>query len=90
MANVKRRARSDAPYLANSTPLLIRVNEVHEVLEIGAVGEAALLAHMLNYPKADDPEGQARLKLRKEQSGLTHRDDIKCFVDYIDADEKRI
>ena len=31
-----------------------------------------------------------RLKLRKEQSGLAHRDDIKTFVDYIDADEKRI
>ncbi len=44
---------------------------------------------MLNYPKADDAEGQAKLKLRKEQSSLTHRDDIKCFVDFIDADEKR-
>jgi Domain of unknown function (DUF5069) len=32
----------------------------------------------------------ARLKMRKEQSGLAHRDDIKTFVDYIDADEKRI
>jgi hypothetical protein len=31
-----------------------------------------------------------RLKMRKEQSGLAHRDDIKTFVDYIDADEKRI
>jgi hypothetical protein len=52
--------------------------------------KAALLQHMLNYPKADDAEGQARLKMRKEQAGLTHRDDIKCFVDFIDADEKRI
>jgi hypothetical protein len=32
----------------------------------------------------------ARLKLRKEQSGIAHRDDIKTFVDYIDADEKRL
>lgn len=31
-----------------------------------------------------------RLKMRKEQSGLSHRDDIETFVDYIDADEKRI
>lgn len=45
---------------------------------------------MLNYPKPDDAEMQARLKMRKEQSGLGHRDDIKSFVDYIDADEKRI
>jgi Domain of unknown function (DUF5069) len=45
---------------------------------------------MLNYPRKDDADGQNRLKLRKEQSDLTHRDDVQCFVDYIDADEKRI
>jgi hypothetical protein len=32
----------------------------------------------------------ARLKMRKEQAGLAHRDDVKTFVDFIDADEKRI
>src|SRR5215831_13006218 len=32
----------------------------------------------------------ARLKMRKEQCGLAHRDDVKTFVDFIDADEKRI
>lgn len=46
-------------------------------------------AGMLDYPKPDDTEGQARLKMRKEQGGLTHREDIRCFVDFIDADEKR-
>lgn len=45
---------------------------------------------MLNYPRKDDAEMQARLRMRKEQAGLTHRDDIQCFVDFIDADEKRI
>jgi hypothetical protein len=45
---------------------------------------------MLNYPRADDAAGQERLKTRKEQSGLAGRDDITCFVDYIDADENRI
>lgn len=44
---------------------------------------------MLNYPRSDDAATQERLKMRKQQSGLAHRDDIKCFVDYIDADEKR-
>jgi hypothetical protein len=44
---------------------------------------------MLNYPARDNAEMQERLKLRKQQSGLSHRDDIQCFVDYIDADEKR-
>ena len=45
---------------------------------------------MLNYPKPGDQAMEARLKMRKEQAGLSHRDDIKIFVDFIDADEKRI
>jgi hypothetical protein len=45
---------------------------------------------ILSRPKAGDAEAVARLKMRKEQSGMAHRDDIKTFVDYIDADEKRI
>ena len=45
---------------------------------------------MLNYPKPDDEAMQARLKMRKENAGLTHRDDIRSFVDFIDADEKRM
>jgi hypothetical protein len=45
---------------------------------------------MLNYPKKDDAEMQARLKMRKEQAGISHREDIQTFVDMIDADEKRI
>ncbi len=55
--------------------------------------ESVKVAHqerMLGIPRKDDPEGQARLKMRKEQSGLAHRDDVQNFVDYIDADEKRI
>ena len=44
---------------------------------------------MLNYPKADDQAMQDRLKQRKEAAGLAHRTDIKTFVDFIDADEKR-
>jgi hypothetical protein len=55
--------------------------------------EPVKVAHqerMLNYPKKDDPEMQARLKMRKEQAGLTHRGDVQTFVDFIDADEKRI
>ena len=38
----------------------------------------------------DDDAGKARLKVRKEESGLALRDDIQTFVDYIDADEKRL
>ena len=37
----------------------------------------------------DDEAAKARLKMRKEESGLGHRDDLQTFADYIDADEKR-
>jgi hypothetical protein len=46
-------------------------------------------AEMFAYPKKDDEAGQARLKMRKEQVGLAHREDIQTFIDFIDADEKR-
>lgn len=45
---------------------------------------------VLSRPLANDPAAVARFKMRKEQSGLAHRDDLTTFVDYIDADEKRI
>ena len=54
--------------------------------------EAEQRAHadaMANYPKAGDTEMENRLQQRKEAAGLAHRDDLKTFVDFIDADEKR-
>jgi hypothetical protein len=38
----------------------------------------------------DEESLKARLKMRKEEAGMAHRDDIQTFVDFIDADEKRI
>lgn len=38
----------------------------------------------------DTDDMKSRLKWRKEQAGLAHRDDVQNFVDFIDADEKRI
>jgi hypothetical protein len=52
--------------------------------------QAAHRNHMLNYPRPDDQTMQDRLKMRKAQAGIAHRDDIQTFVDFIDADEKRI
>ena len=52
--------------------------------------KAAYWADILSRPLAGDPAAQARLVKRKEESNLAHRNDIKTFVDYIDADEKRI
>src|SRR4051812_11154415 len=52
--------------------------------------KAAHRDKLLNHPRKDDAEGQVRLKMRKEQSGLSHRDEIQTFVDYIDADERRL
>ena len=37
----------------------------------------------------NDPALRERLRQRKAESSLSHRDDIQTFVDYIDADEKR-
>ena len=52
--------------------------------------KAAHWQEMYSRPKVGDPEAQARFKMRMEQAGLSHRHDIKTFVDYIDADEKRL
>ena len=45
---------------------------------------------VLSRPLPNDEAACARFKKRKEESGFAHRDEIKNFVDYIDADEKRI
>lgn len=47
-------------------------------------------ADVLSRPKADDEPAKARLKMRKEQCGQPHRDDVKTFIDVIDLDENRI
>jgi len=52
--------------------------------------KGALAQDILSRPKADNAEANARLKMRKEQAGMARRDDIRSFVDFIDADEKRI
>ncbi len=62
---------------------------VRKNVKKSATEKAAHAQSMLNYPPADNAEMQARLKLRKEQAGVAHRDDIKSFVDFIDVDEQR-
>ena len=52
--------------------------------------KAAHLKDMLSRPLAGDAPAVARLQMRKKECGAENRDDIKCFVDVIDADEKRI
>jgi hypothetical protein len=51
--------------------------------------KAAHRERMLQYPRKDDAAMQERLRMRKEQAGMT-REDIQTFVDFIDADEKRL
>ena len=62
---------------------------VHKTVQLPESVKVEHRERMLNYPKKDDVEMQARLKMRKENAGLGHRDDIQSFVDFIDADEKR-
>ena len=52
--------------------------------------KAAHWADVLSRPKAGDEAALARLKMRKEQCGAAHRDEIKTFIDAIDVDEKRL
>ena len=54
------------------------------------VEKAAHWQDVLNRPLASDPTAVARLQMRKDQAGVGNRADIQCFVDCIDADEKRI
>lgn len=62
---------------------------VHQHVQRSELEKVAHREAMLDYPSADDQAMQDRLKLRKEQAGLARRDDIKTFVDFIDADEGR-
>jgi len=52
--------------------------------------KAALWQDIISRPLSNDDAACGRFKKRKEDSGIAYRDDIKTFVDYIDADEKRI
>jgi hypothetical protein len=52
--------------------------------------KAAHWQDVLSRPLASDPSAQARLEKRKAESNLAHLTDLKTFVDYIDADEKRL
>lgn len=52
--------------------------------------KAAHWTDVLSRPKVDDPAAMERFKMRKQESGFSDRDELKTFVDYIDADEKRL
>lgn len=62
---------------------------VHQNVKKTDAEKAAFNSHVLNRGTEDD-QIKARLKMRKEEAGLAQRDDIRTFVDFIDADEKRI
>ena len=55
-----------------------------------AAEKAAHWQDVLSRPLANDEAACARFKMRKEQSGIAHRDEIKLSWTIIDADEKRI
>jgi hypothetical protein len=63
---------------------------VHQHIKKSAAEKAAHWTDVLSRPLANDQAACARFKQRKEESGIAHRDEIKTFVDYIDADEQRI
>jgi hypothetical protein len=63
---------------------------VRKNVKKSAAEKAAHAQDQLSRPKADDSAALERFKMRLGESGLTHRTDLKTFVDYIDADEKRL
>jgi len=63
---------------------------VRQNAEASPAAKAAHREAMLNRPAPDDVAGQERVQHRKVEYGLAGRDDVRTFVDLIDADEKRI
>ena len=63
---------------------------VHKNVKRSPEQKAAHWGDVLSRPLAHDAAAVARLQKRKEDSGLGQRDDLKNFIDYIDADEKRL
>ena len=63
---------------------------VRQNVDASPDAKAAHREAMMNRPTPDDTAGQERFLQRKVESGLAGRDDVKTFVDLIDADEKRI
>ena len=52
--------------------------------------KAAFREYILALGSGPDEAIRARLQTRKADAGLGHRNDLQTFVDFIDADEKRI
>ncbi len=64
---------------------------VHKNVTKSPTEKATFNQHVLNRGREEnDPAIRDRLRQRKAESGFAHRDDIQTFVDYIDADEKRL
>ena len=55
-----------------------------------AAEKQAMADFILNRGRENDEKLRERLKIRKEEAGLSAREDIQTFVDFIDADEKRL
>jgi hypothetical protein len=63
---------------------------VRQNVKRSAAEKAAHREEMLSRPKAGDAAALERFALRKKEAGCAHREDVKTFVDLIDADEHRI
>ena len=64
---------------------------VRENVEVDESGKGLFNDAVGNYGADEaNPELRKRLAQRKEEAGMGDRDDIQCFVDFIDADEGRI
>jgi Domain of unknown function (DUF5069) len=63
---------------------------VHKNVKRTAEQKTAHWSDVLSRPLPQDEAAQARFEKRMADANIAHRTEIKCFVDYMDADEKRI
>ena len=64
---------------------------VRQNVQKSPADKAAFNQFLLNRGREEnDPAIRQRLEQRKAEAGFSHRHDIQTFVDFIDADEKRL
>ena len=64
---------------------------IHENVEVDEATRDLFNDAVGNYGADEaNPELRERLAQRKAEAGMADRDDVRCFVDFIDADEGRL
>ena len=63
---------------------------VRQNVRRSAEEKAAFREKLFGYGRVGDEQVKSRFAARKLQAGFGDREDVQCFIDLIEADEKRI